>query len=99
MTEQLNNFNTDTGLLGKRATDIIMEKRMAGDIVETVNSVYELPNLEQVIAWYHAAAGYPTKTTWLKAIEAGFFATWPMLTAKAVKKHFPESDETTKGHL
>eukprot|EP00956_Cyclotella_meneghiniana_P010727 scaffold15031_cov47-Cyclotella_meneghiniana.AAC.1 len=66
---------------------------------EYANSVYELPNLEQVVAWYHAAAGYPTKATWLAAIDAGFYATWPLLTAKAVRKHFPESDEVTKGHL
>ena len=27
------------------------------------------------------------------------FATWPHLTAKAVRKHFPVSDETSKGHM
>eukprot|EP00956_Cyclotella_meneghiniana_P043212 scaffold258103_cov212-Cyclotella_meneghiniana.AAC.1 len=64
-----------------------------------LHSVHELPNTEQVIAWYHAAAGYPTKATWIKAIDAGFFATWPMLTSKSVRKHYPESDETTKGHM
>ena len=55
--------------------------------------------MEQIIAWYHAAAGYPTKPTWIKAIDAGFYATWPMLTSKAVRKHFPESEETAKGHM
>ena len=66
---------------------------------EFANSVYELPNTEQVIRWYHAAAGYPTKDTWLKAIKAGFFATWPMLTVKAVRKHYPETVVTAKGHM
>ena len=47
-------------------------------------------NLEQVVAWYHAAAAdYPMKATWIQAINSGFYATWPLLTAKAVKKHFP----------
>jgi hypothetical protein len=92
------NTNTDTTLLSREATDLIMAKRDANPH-EFVNSVYELPNLEQVVAWYHAAAGYPTKATWLKAIEAGFYATWPLLTAKAVKKHFPETVETPKGHM
>jgi hypothetical protein len=32
-------------------------------------------------------------------IDAGFFATWPLLTSKAVRKHFPEAAETTKGHM
>ena len=61
--------------------------------------VYELPNTKQVLAWYHAAAGYPTKATWLKAIKASFYATWPLLNEKAVTKHFPELDETAKGHM
>ena len=66
---------------------------------ESINSVYELPNLQQVVRWYHAAAGYPTKQTWLKAIDAGFFATWPLLTAKAVKRHYPDTETTSKGHM
>jgi hypothetical protein len=36
---------------------------------------------------------------WIKAIKPGFFATWPLLTTKAVKKHFPEHDKTPKGHM
>jgi hypothetical protein len=94
----IENQNTDTILMSQEATDIIMSRRSEHPN-EFVNSVYELPNLEQVVAWYHAAAGYPTKTTWIKAIEAGFYATWPLLTAKAVKKHYPETKETPKGHM
>lgn len=52
-----------------------------------------------VVAWYHAAAGNPTKATWLKAIGKGFYATWALLTAKSVRKHFPETEETPKGHM
>ena len=76
-----------------------LSKRGQHDTTEYANSVYELPNQEQVVSWYHAAAGYPTKSTWLKAIESGFFATWPLLTTKAVRRHFPESKETSKGHM
>ena len=36
---------------------------------------------------------------WLNAIRAGFFATWPMLTTKAVEKYFLESEETQKEHM
>ena len=94
-------MNTDTALLSAEATEIIMNKRKHLPTTEFANSVYELPNTEQVIAWYHAAAGYPTESTWLKAIEKGFYATWPLLTTKAVKHHFPESTttKTTKGHM
>ena len=99
LQEKWTNINTETALLNQEVTNIIMNKRGEFEPTEFVNSVYELPNMEQIIAWYHAAAGYPTKPTWIKAIDAGFYATWPMLTSKAVRKHFPESEETAKGHM
>ena len=42
---------------------------------EKVQQVYELPSTKQVIRYYHAAAGFPTKSTWIKAIKAGFYKT------------------------
>ena len=47
----------------------------------------------------HAACGFPVKSTWIKAIEAGNFQGWPLLTTKRVKKYYPETTETPKGHL
>ena len=52
----------------------------------------------EIIRFLHVAAGFPTKATWTKAIKAGNYATWPELTMDAVKKHFPEAEETLKGH-
>lgn len=51
------------------------------------------------IAFLHGAAGYPVVSTWIKAIEAGHFATWPGLSAAAVRRHLPASIITAKGHL
>ena len=64
-----------------------------------MHNVYELPSTKEAIGYMHACTGFPTKTTWLKAIWAGNYATWPNLTAKAVTKHFPESDETQQGYM
>ncbi|KAL7530484.1 hypothetical protein ACHAXR_003518, partial [Thalassiosira sp. AJA248-18] len=63
--------------------------------------VFELPSSEKTIAYYQAAAGFPTKETWMDAIRAGNYDTWPGLTTKAVYKFFPESEseETQKGHM
>jgi hypothetical protein len=41
----------------------MMKMRENANPNEGVNIVYELPNLQQVVRWYHAAAGYPTKVT------------------------------------
>ena len=63
------------------------------------NSVYDLPTTEQAIKWMHAVCGYPVKSTWLKAVKAGNFVGWPLLTEHNVKKYYPETTETPKGHL
>ena len=66
---------------------------------EQANIAYDLPSVSQTVRYLHAAAGYPTKDTWIKAIKAGNYISWPGLTATAARKHFPESDETQKGHM
>ena len=67
--------------------------------LEMAGNVYDLPSTEQGIKWMHAVCGYPVKSTWLKAIAAGNFIGWPLLTVQNVKKYYPETTETPKGHL
>ena len=66
---------------------------------EHINNVYELPSIEQTVRYLHAAAGHPTKHTWLKAIARGNYNSWPLITVSNVRKHFPESEETQLGHM
>ena len=54
--------------------------------------------MSKLIRYHHAAAGFPTKPTWLKAVKNGQFVSLPGLTASAVMKHFPESEEIIKEH-
>jgi hypothetical protein len=63
------------------------------------NSVYNLPLTEQAIKWMHVVCGYPVKLTWIKAIKAGKYMGWPMLTECNVQKYYPETIKTAKGHL
>ena len=49
--------------------------------------------------YLHAAAGFPVKSTWLAAIKAGNYASWPGLTYANASKYCPDSTETLKGHL
>ena len=62
-------------------------------------SVYDLPSVEALVRFFHAAAGYPVKTTWLSAIKKGYFKTWPGLTYANASKYCPLATETLKGHL
>jgi hypothetical protein len=43
--------------------------------------------------------GFPTKETFLDAVCAGNYATWPGVTAALLNKYFPNSDEMQKGHM
>jgi hypothetical protein len=40
-----------------------------------------------------------TPGTWIKAIKAGQFTTWPALTEELVRKHLPKEVATVKCHL
>ena len=65
---------------------------------DVVNNVYELKTKPELIRYYHAAAGFPTKPSWLAAIRNGHYSSWDGLDATSAAKHFPESVETWRGH-
>jgi hypothetical protein len=52
---------------------------------EEVRNVHSLPSIPQSIRYLHTAAGLPVEATWIKAIKAGNFITWPGLTNTTVK--------------
>jgi hypothetical protein len=66
---------------------------------EMINSVYSIPLTKGKIKFLHTAVGYSVEDTWIKAINAGNYLTWPGLSVKAVRHHFPKFDETQKGHM
>ena len=47
-------------------------------------TAYEPSTLRKHIKYLHACAGYPTKRTWMKAIDNDFYMTWPNLTSALV---------------
>ena len=67
--------------------------------LEAIQKVYEIPRIKGTVRYLHAAAGFPTKATWLKSIPHVNYLTWPILTINNVHKYFPESEETQKGHM
>ena len=87
LKEHVVNKNTDTLLLQRPVP------------VDTVNNVYELASIEKTVRYLHAALGFPTKATMLKAIRNKWLLGWPQLTVSAVNEYIPESEETPKGHI
>ena len=58
-----------------------------------------MTTLRDLVTYLHRACFSPVTRTWTKAIDAGFFSTWPGLTSDLVRKHLPKSLATAKGHL
>jgi hypothetical protein len=67
--------------------------------VDEANAIFNLPNTCQSLVYHHELAGFPPKETFLAAVRAGNYATWPSLTTTLILKHFPDSDKMQKGHM
>ena len=62
-------------------------------------SAYDLPRVRALVRYFHAAAGYPVRSTWLKSIGSGNYSTWPGLTLANATKYCPSATATILGHL
>ena len=62
-------------------------------------SAYDLPSVEALVGYFHAAAGLPVWSTWLDAIKSGNYSSWPGLTLTNAMKYCPSTNETILGHL
>ena len=63
------------------------------------NNVYDLPSVEALFCYMHAATGFPVRSTWLKAINNGNLNSWPGLTYNNAAQYFPQPMEKIKGHM
>eukprot|EP00957_Ditylum_brightwellii_P177516 13520246-Ditylum_brightwellii.AAC.1 len=52
---------------------------------QQVNSMLKTTTIEEQMQFLHAAAGYPVPLTWIKAIQKGYYISWPGLTADNVR--------------
>lgn len=96
LVKEVKNINTDTAIVNVPPNRFLQQNPPSYD---TINNVWECRNQSEVLRFYHAACGFPTEATWIQAVERGYFASWPGLTVAAIRRHFPESEETQKGHM
>jgi hypothetical protein len=54
------NNNTDTVIMNRPSTEFIPERPPPMD---TIHNIYELKMQPELVRYYHAAAGFPTKPT------------------------------------
>ena len=65
----------------------------------TAANAYHMTNVPSLISYLHACAGFPVLTTWIHAINKGWYSTWPGLTSSRVRKHMKPSEHTSMGHM
>ena len=94
-SDNVANVNTQTVLLRRPPSEFLPRRPPP---TEAICNVYELKTQPELVRYYHAAAGFPTKPTWLAAIKNNHYASWTGLTYEGVSKYYPESEETWKGH-
>jgi hypothetical protein len=95
LVDVVQNMNTDTIIVNRPPTEFLPDRPPTE---EAIHNVYELKTSPELIRYLHAAAGFPTKPQWITAIKNKQYASWPGLSVDAVRRHFPESEETHKGH-
>ena len=62
-------------------------------------SAYDLPSVAALIQYFHATAGYPVRSIWLKSISAGNYSLWLGITLANANKYCPSATATIMGHL
>jgi hypothetical protein len=66
---------------------------------QQVNSMLKTTTIEEQMQFLHAAAGYPVPSTWIQAIQKGYYISWPGLTAENVQRYLPKSPIMSWGHI
>ena len=77
----------------------IITHQSATPATSLVNSVYDLKIDKDIAVFLHGACCSPVLSTFTKAIDAGYFATWPGLNSKLLRKHLPKQPHTILGHM
>ena len=63
------------------------------------NNYYDMPSVNSLVRFLHAAAGFSVKSTWLASIKTGNYATWPGLNCENSKTYCLTNVETIKVHM
>ncbi|KAL7525492.1 hypothetical protein ACHAWF_001385 [Thalassiosira exigua] len=67
-------------------------------VTRSVQCAYDLPSVKALVWYFHASAGFPVRTTWLKVIKAGNYDSWRGLTYENAEKYCPNTVETAKDY-
>ena len=90
LVANVQNENTETVSVSKPPSSFSADSKQPH--TDKLLNAYKMKTRPELVRFYHAAAGFPTKSTWLAAIKNKHYASWVGLNAFLVAKHFPESE-------
>jgi hypothetical protein len=61
--------------------------------VNEAYTIFDLPDTRQSLLYHHALVGFPPKETFLAAVPAENYTTWPGMTTTLILKHFINSEK------
>ena len=63
-------------------------------------NAYEQKTKKDLARFLHGCAGFPSHSTWIKAItHPNYYTTWPGLTTQLITKHLDKQLPTVMGHM
>ena len=65
----------------------------------TATNAYDITRTAQQLAFLHVSAGYPTRTTFLRAIQHNYFFGWPHLTLPQATQLLQKPVHIAHGHM
>ena len=93
--DKVNVFKGDTSILGtrdpKNGLYYIVLPTPTSPVRSEAHSAYGMMTKADLVHFLHRAVFSPVVLTWTKAIDAGYFTTWPGITSDLVRKHLPKS--------
>ena len=91
------------GVRGRNRLWHVSQHRKVEPALYCARTVYTQETEQDLTMYRHACAGYPVIKTWIKAIAAGNYCSWPNLSAangpRWAKKNLPKSLATTMGKM
>ena len=79
-------------------TDLTLSP-IAGKIEARAYFAHHMTTKSDLLQYLHRSAWSLLTSTWIKAIERGYYESWPGLTTELVRKHLPKIIHIAKGHI
>ena len=95
LVENVTNIRHQTATVNKSPAQLLQDGPTPPK--DKALSEYKLKTKPELVRYFHTAAGFPTKPTWIKAIKNCHYKSWPGLTAESAAEYYPESIETWRG--